>query len=112
MRNVSVIASFLVLSAVHAARTASADEPVGYGEGGRLLAKYHCNACHAIDEARAGPALRAIAARYASDPNALGELRASVRNGNSGVWGTGAMAAADVPESDLTPLLEWILSLR
>jgi cytochrome c len=77
-----------------------------------LLAKYHCDSCHAIDTARGGPALRAIAARYASDPNALAVLAASVRNGSSGVWGDAAMAAADVPDADLTPLLEWILSLR
>jgi cytochrome c551/c552 len=56
--------------------------------------------------------LRAIARRYASDPNASGELEAAMRNGSSGAWGASAMAAVDVPAADLTPLIEWILSLR
>ena len=106
------IGFIVVMLAIAAPPVARADEPVGYVEGTRLLARYHCNACHTIDEPRSGPALRAIARRYASDPNASGELEAAMRNGSSGAWGASAMAAVDVPAADLTPLIEWILSLR
>jgi len=52
-----------------AAASVQADEPVGYQTGLRLMQKYHCQQCHAIDHRLSGPSLRAIAKRYASDPH-------------------------------------------
>jgi len=89
-----------------------ADEPVGYARGMHLLTKYQCQQCHAPYDARRGPTLNAIAERYASDPHAILTLETSVRNGSSGAWGNIPMAPYDVPERDLKPLVEWILSLR
>jgi cytochrome c len=60
----------------------------------------------------AGPSLRDVAKKYASDPHARAELSQSIVNGSSGVWdSTAPMPPSNVPASDLRPLVEWILSL-
>jgi cytochrome c551/c552 len=99
----------LVLSAV---AVAAADEPIGDATGMKLMAKYNCQSCHLMDKSPAGPSLRAIAKKYASDPSARDELEASVLNGSSGAWGQNTMPPNDVPDADLKALIEWILSLR
>jgi cytochrome c len=103
----------LILIAMAAAGTAIADEPVGFAEGTKLLQKYNCQTCHAVDKDLAGPSLRAIAKKYASDPHAREELGASIVNGSSGKWDAVApMPPVKVPDADLRPLVDWILSLK
>ena len=92
---------------------ALADEPIQYSRGNTLLVRYKCDSCHQAYTAAHGPSLRDIAAKYASDPDAQGELETRVLNGSAGVWGTdSAMAPSEVPQPDLHTLIEWILSLR
>jgi cytochrome c len=90
---------------------ARAAEP-GFGEGTKLANKYNCQSCHLLDKQAAGPSFRAIAKRYASDPNAQGELETTIRNGSTGAWGPTPMAGVKVPEHDLKRLVAFILSLR
>jgi len=100
------------LGAVAAAATA-ADEPISYAAGAQLIAKYNCQSCHSLDKTTAaGPSLRDIAKKYKSDPHAVIELEAQVRNGSFGVWGPIPMAPINVPDPDLHVLIKWILSLR
>ncbi len=99
--------------AVIAAGLALADEPVSYATGQQLLTKYNCETCHALDKSLAGPSLKDIAKRYSSSPTAITELEAKVLNGSSGAWGGPTpMPGTAVPEADLRPLVEWILSLN
>jgi cytochrome c len=91
---------------------ALADEPIGFRTGAALAAKYKCDACHVAYDPGKGPSWHAIAKKYADDPQAQGELEANVLNGISGVWGPIPMAPIEVPERDLKPLIEWVLSLR
>jgi cytochrome c len=104
-----LIVCVLVLSPI---AIAAADEPVSDATGTRLMAKYNCQSCHQMQKSLAGPALRDIAKKYASDPSAIDELEASIRNGSSGAWGQNPMPPTDVPDADLKTLVEWILSLR
>ncbi len=98
---------------IAAAGSAFADEPIGFQEGTRLLTKYHCQTCHAVDSPLAGPSLHDVAKKYASDPHARGVLSESILNGSTGVWGsTSPMPPTKVPAADLKPLVEWILSLN
>jgi cytochrome c len=90
---------------------ATADEPVGFQNGMKLLTKYNCRTCHSVDKPMAGPSLHDIAKKYSSDPHARGVLSESIVNGSSGVWGTVPMPPTKIPDSDLKPLVEWILSL-
>jgi cytochrome c len=102
------LASLIALIALACAR---AEEP-GFAQGTKLASKYNCQSCHTLDKPAAGPSFRAIAKRYASDPNAQGELETTIRNGSTGAWGPTPMAGVDVPERDLTPLVAFILSLN
>jgi cytochrome c len=90
---------------------ARAAEP-GFGQGTKLANKYNCQSCHLLDKPSAGPSFRAIAKRYAGDPNAQGELETTVRNGSTGAWGPSPMPGVDVPERDLKRLVAFILSLK
>ena len=99
----------LVLGAV---AVAVADEPISDAQGAQLMAKYNCQSCHTMDKSSlSGPALRDIAKKYASDPQAIGDLEASVINGSSGAWGDNAMPPNNVPDTDLRALINWILQL-
>jgi cytochrome c len=94
------------------AGAALADEPVGFQNGMKLLTKYNCQTCHSVDNPMAGPSLHDVAKKYASDPHARSVLSESITNGSSGVWGaTAPMPPTKIPDSDLKPLVEWILSL-
>jgi cytochrome c len=101
----------VVLVVVAAVATAQADEPVGFQRGMRLATKYNCQSCHSPDKTMAGPSFRDIAKHYASDPNARGEVSNNILNGSSGAWGDSAMPPVAVPEADLRPLVDFILSL-
>lgn len=71
-----------------------------------------CGSCHAEEITSAGPALRAIADRYAADPNAVETLAARVRSGGSGHWGDRAMPAHEHLTTDRArELVEQILNL-
>lgn len=101
---------FALCLAISLAR-ARAAEP-GFGEGAKLANKYHCQSCHLLDKPAGAPSFRAIAKRYASDPNAQGELETTVRNGSVGAWGSTPMPGVQVPEHDLKRLVAFILSLK
>jgi cytochrome c len=95
-----------------AATAVQADEPVSYQTGLKLMQKYGCQQCHTIDKSHGGPSLRAIAKRYASDPNARDEVATNILNGSIGAWGPVPMPPAAVPKEDLRLLVDWILSLN
>lgn len=100
-----------VIASGMGAATAQADEPISYEQAMGLAQKYHCLQCHAQDQTVTGPSFRAIADRYRSDPHAITELAEHVLNGEVGVWGRVPMPPVNVPEQDLRPLLNWILTL-
>lgn len=102
----------LTILSILGAGVALADEPIGFEQGMKLLTKYNCQTCHSVDRAKAGPSLQDIAKKYASDPHARGVLSESILNGSTGVWGSVTpMPPVNVPDKDLKPLVEWILSL-
>lgn len=78
-----------------------------------LLKKARCNACHAVDSKRVGPALRDVAERYKGQPDTAQVLFAKVRQGGSGNWGTVPMMPNDeskIGDDDLKALIAWILA--
>ena len=102
----------IVMLALSAVSVAGADEVISNAKAAKLLAKYNCQACHAMDTSSLpGPSYRAIAKKYASDPQAVGDLEASVVNGSSGTWGNNAMPSNNIPNKDLQALIVWILQL-
>jgi cytochrome c len=106
------IALQVFLLAVSLGAVASADEVISDAKATRLLAKYSCQTCHRVSNpSLAGPSYRDIAKKYASDPQAVGDLEASVVNGSSGTWGDNSMPPNEVPDKDLNDLIVWILQL-
>lgn len=72
-----------------------------------------CNACHAVDETRIGPAYRDIATRYADDRVAAEDrLSVKIRYGGAGAWGIVPMISnPGVSADEAGELARWILSL-
>src|SRR3954466_15408781 len=53
-----------------------------------------CNACHATDELRIGPAYRSVAQLYAAHPEeAVERLSLKIRHGGAGAWGSMPMVS-------------------
>jgi cytochrome c len=94
------------------ASAAGADEVISNTKAAQLLAKYNCQTCHAMGASSLpGPSYLDVAKKYASDPQAIGDLETSVLNGSSGTWGNNAMPSTDIPNKDLKALIVWILQL-
>ena len=78
-----------------------------------LAKQKNCLACHAVDKKIVGPAYKDVAAKYASDKDALAKLSKKVREGGVGVWGPIPMPAnPQVNESEATTLAKWVLTLK
>jgi cytochrome c len=79
-----------------------------------LLKKSNCGTCHNMEKKTVGPAIKAIAAKYAGDAGAQAKLEAKVRNGGSGSFGSMAMpkTGANVSDADIKTLVTWILSVK
>lgn len=81
--------------------------------GEELFKRNKCDTCHDINKKLAGPSLKAIAAKYASDKDAQGKLAFKVREGGSGSFGSMAMPATEksVSNENINSIVEWILTL-
>jgi cytochrome c len=101
-----------VVLALSVGSVAGADEVISNAKAAKLLAKYNCQTCHTVrTSSLPGPSYLDIAKRYASDPQAIGDLDTSVLNGSSGTWGSNAMPPTDISNADLQAVIVWILQL-
>lgn len=78
----------------------------------QLAQKYNCLACHAEDKKLVGPAYKEIAKKYKGDAGAAKKLEAKVKAGGGGVWGSIPMPPNNVPDAEITTMVEWILSMK
>lgn len=99
------LTSLLVLSGLgHAFAQESADVA-------DLVKASGCLSCHSVTEKIVGPALKDVAAKYASDADAVGTLTQSIKNGSRGKWGRMAMPPhASISNEDLKTLATWVMS--
>lgn len=73
----------------------------------------NCLACHATDKKLVGPAYKEVAAKYASDKDAVAKLSKKVREGGVGVWGQVPMPAnPQVNQAEAETLVKWVLSQK
>ncbi len=78
-----------------------------------LAKQKNCTACHAIDKKLVGPAYKDVAAKYASDKEAVGKLTKKVREGGTGVWGQIPMPAnPQVTAAEAETLVKWVLEQK
>lgn len=76
-----------------------------------LLQANGCLSCHSVEEKIVGPAFKSVAAKYASDPDAVGTLTQSIKNGSRGKWGRMPMPPhATLTNDDLKALATWVLT--
>ncbi|MFZ4759415.1 MAG: c-type cytochrome [Burkholderiaceae bacterium] len=73
----------------------------------------NCTACHAVDKKLIGPSYKDVAAKYASDKDAVARLSKKVREGGVGVWGQIPMPAnPQVNADEATALVKWVMSTK
>jgi cytochrome c len=73
----------------------------------------NCTACHAVDKKLIGPSYKDVAAKYASDKDAVAKLSKKVREGGVGVWGQIPMPAnPQVSADEATNLVKWIMTTK
>lgn len=78
-----------------------------------MLKKNNCIACHAMDSAVFGPALKAVAKKYTGDATAQDRIAKKIRAGGAGVWGESPMPPQpQVSEADAQTLAKYILGLK
>ena len=84
------------------------------GPGGLALAQQqNCMSCHSVTRTFMGPALRAVAAKYAGKPDAQTYLAHKILEGSSGVWGAVPMPAnTQLSPGQAATLAGWILTLK
>lgn len=79
----------------------------------QLAKAKHCMACHNVDKKVVGPAYRAVAQKYAGQPEAAAQLALKIRKGGGGVWGAVPMPAnPQVSEADALRLAQWVLQQK
>jgi cytochrome c len=82
-------------------------------EGSKLVQPSGCMACHKENEKVLGPAFKAVAQKYPSNPANIKKLVEKVYNGGSGVWGDYAMAAqSHLKKDQIEKMVRWVLSLK
>ena len=78
-----------------------------------LATSKNCMACHAVDKKLVGPSYKDVAAKYAGQKDAVGQLAGKIMKGSSGVWGPVPMPAnAQVNEADAKKLAAWVLAQK
>jgi cytochrome c len=103
MKKTAVLLSFAVLAAASFNAAASAD----------LAKTKNCMACHAVDKKLIGPSYKEVAAKYASDKDAVSKLATKIRAGGVGVWGQIPMPAnTQVSEAEAKTLATWVMSQK
>ncbi len=103
MKKLLLTAAAVGLSLMSAGAFANAD----------LAKAKNCLACHATDKKLVGPAYKDVAAKYASDKDAVAKLSKKVREGGVGVWGQVPMPAnPQVNQQEAETLVKWVLSQK
>lgn len=91
------------------AEEAGEDAAAGGNPGEALFSAKVCVACHTVDSQLVGPAMVAVAEKYAGDAAHIAD---SIKNGSSGNWGAIPMPPNAVNDEEAMQLAEWILSLN
>ena len=82
-------------------------------DGAALMKKNNCLACHQVEKKTVGPAIKAIAEKYAADAGAADKLAAKVRKGGAGNWGTMAMPPQPkLTDDDIKAMVAYVLSVK
>ena len=85
----------------------------GQGPVARLLNANACVACHQVDRRVVGPSFKEVAAKFASDGDAVAKLSKKIREGGSGNWGNVPMPPNPaLSDAELRTIVDWVLALK
>lgn len=100
-----LVATLTAFAALSASTAAMADL--------KLATDKNCMACHAVDKKVVGPGYKDIAAKYATQKDAVDYLAGKISKGGAGVWGPIPMPAnAQVNAAEAKTLATWVMSLK
>ncbi len=92
------------------AAPAAATAPANGATMQALFQKHNCTACHAPAAKGVGPSIAEVAKKY-KDQDVIAKLAAKVKAGGAGAWGSIPMPPhTQVPDTDITNLVKWMLT--
>lgn len=80
-----------------------------------LADSYKCSVCHKTEGKLLGPAWKAVAHKYKTDPDAVSKISINIKRGGNFGWKSGIMPAkggSNISDADITQLAEFIASLK
>jgi cytochrome c len=79
----------------------------------QLATAKNCMTCHSVATKLVGPSYKDVAAKYASQKDAVDKLAGKIVKGGSGVWGPVPMPAnAQVNDAEAKKLAAWIMTQK
>jgi cytochrome c len=79
----------------------------------KLATDKNCMSCHSVEKKVVGPGYKDIAAKYASQKDAVDMLAGKILKGGAGVWGPIPMPAnAQVNAAEAKTLAAWVMSMK
>ncbi len=80
-------------------------------DASKLVAKYNCLGCHAVDKKIVGPSYKEVAAKYRGQKDAEALLMKEIRSGVQGKWGGKIpMPPQQIGDNDLRVIVRWVLA--
>ena len=105
--NAASVASLFVLA------TSLATAQLDASAAEALMKKSGCSTCHAVDKKLVGPTYKDISAKYRNAKGAEAGLVKKIKEGGKGTWGDVPMPPnAQLKDSDIKTMVEWILALK
>lgn len=80
-------------------------------DGEAIFKSNSCVGCHTIESQLVGPALSAVAEKYAGEDDAVATLTDHIKNGSQGRWGAMPMGPNAVSDEEAHTLAEWVMTL-
>jgi cytochrome c len=79
----------------------------------KLATDKNCMSCHSVEKKVVGPGYKEVAAKYATQKDAVDMLAGKILKGGANVWGPIPMPAnAQVNAAEAKTLATWVMSLK
>ena len=79
--------------------------------GEDLIKQYKCTACHGMTNKVVGPGFAEVTSKYKGDAKAEAHLINVIKNGGTGVWGSGYMPPhGHIKDNDIKKIVDWVLT--
>jgi len=108
-RNMKIVHLLAMTAALSVSVSAFASD-----DGADIFRKGGCTNCHKVDKKSVGPAMTAVAAKYAGDAEAQTKLEAKVRSGGKGSFGSMPMPATgkNISDAEISTVVGWALKQK